>query len=135
MRRFFAALVLAALCFAGCGVAERLPPLLGPTPLFDSTFEVDQVLVNFRVERVEEFQASEFRFNGSVKNNGVDRPGARFEVVSTRNIADPNGNRASQVIAVEPYGILLTSQTQPISIVAVVPNVDNVSITGRFAHD
>ena len=135
MHRWIAALGLAALCFIGCGVADRLPPVLGPTPLTDSTFESDQVLLNFRVETVEEFQQTEFRFNGSVRNDGPDRPNARFEVVSTRNIPDPNGNRASSVIGAQPYGTLLQHQVQPISIVVVTPNTDNVSITGRFAHD
>lgn len=130
-----ALLLFVALWFVGCGVAERLPPVLGPTPLFDSTFESDQVLVNFRVERVEEFQASEFRFNGSVKNNGPDRANARFEVLTTRNIPDPNGDKAQQVVGVQTYGTLLTHQTQPISIVVVVPNVENVQVSGRFAHD
>lgn len=135
MRGFYAAIVLSGMWFIGCGVADRLPPVLGPTPLFDTTFESDQVLVNFRVERVEEFQGSEFRFNGSVKNNGPARPNARFEIISTRNIPDPNGNRAVTIIGLQHYDTLLQGQTQPISLVAVVPNVDNASITGRFAHD
>ena len=129
------AILLVALLFAGCGAAERGLPVLGPTPLFDTTQLVDQVIVNFRVERVEEFQASEFRFDGSVKNTGTDKLNARFEVVTTRNIPDPNGNRAVQIIATQNYGTLLSGQTQPISVIGVEPNVDNVSVTGRFAHD
>jgi hypothetical protein len=123
------------LVYAGCGAADRLPPVFGPTPLSETTLTTDQVLVNFRVERVEEFQATEFRFNGSVKNLGNPLVNARFEVVSTRNIPDPNGNRASNVIAIQSYGTLIMGQTQPIAVVGIVPNVDNVSITGRFAHD
>lgn len=109
--------------------------MFGPTPLLETTVTTDQALVSFRVERVEEFQATEFRFQGSVKNLGNPLVNARFEVVATRNIPDPNGNRASNVIATQPYGTLIMGQVQPIAVTGVVANVDNVSVTGRFAHD
>lgn len=135
MRRFLGSLLVAGLLFAGCGAAERLPPVFGPTPLTETTFTTDQVLVSFRVERVEEFQSTEFRFQGSVKNLGNPLPNARFEVVATRNIPDPNGNRASNVIATQLYGTLIMGQLQPVAVTGVVANVDNVAVTGRFAHD
>ena len=135
MRPWVAIMLLAGAAFAGCGTANNLPPVLGPTPLTETTEEVDQVLVTFRVERVEEFQATEFHFDGSVKNAGPDKANARFEVVQTKNIPDPNGNFQTQVIATQSYGTLLSGQTQPIAAVGIVPNVSDVTITGRFAHD
>ena len=134
MRPWVALVFTLAVVFVGCGAENQSPPILGPTPLTETTEEVDQVLVTFRVERVEEFQSTEFRFDGSVKNVGPPRAGARFEVVSTRNIPDPNGNFAEQVIATQSYDTLQTNQVQPIAVTGVVPNVSNVTITGRFAH-
>lgn len=135
MHRLVSGMILAALVVAGCGAADQLPPVLGPTPLTETTTTVDNVLVNFRVERVEQFQAAEFRFHGSVKNLGNDLPNARFEVITTRNIPDPNGNRAVVVIAAQSYGTLLMGSTGLIGVTGVVPNVENVTVTGRFAHD
>jgi hypothetical protein len=134
-RRWVALLILAGLVFIGCGAADRFPPVLPPTPLQETVENTDNVVVSFRVEVIEEFQSTEFRFNGSVRNTGDARPNARFEVLATKNIPDPNGKHTQYIIAVQPYGTLLTSQTQPISLVAVLPNVDNSTVTGRFAHD
>lgn len=135
MHRTVSGMILAALIVAGCGAADQLPPVLGPTPLTETTTKVDNVLVNFRVERLEQFQAAEFRFHGSLKNVGGDLANARFEVVTTRNIPDPNGFRAVNVIATQSYGTLLQGATALVGVTGVVPNVENVTVTGRFAHD
>jgi acyl-coenzyme A thioesterase PaaI-like protein len=128
-------LLAAVLVAAGCGAADQLPPVFGPTPLTETTTRVGNVIVNFRVERVEQFQAAEFRFHGSVKNLGDPLANARFEVVTRRNIPDPNGFRAEAVIAVQSYGTLLMGSEQLVGVTGVVPNVENVTVTGRFAHD
>jgi len=119
----------------GCGAQELSSPVLSPTPLQETTFVQDQVVVNFRVETIEGFGTKEFRFNGSLRNLGASLENARFEVYTTNNISDSNGNRRRQIVASQEYGQLLSNQVQNIAVSAVVPSVSNVSITGVFAHD
>jgi hypothetical protein len=123
------------LVFAGCGAKELTPPVFGPTPLEETSIVSDQILVAYRVERVEEMGATEFRFGGSVRNLGPPVENGRFEVWTTRNTLDPNGNRTRQIVASQSFGRLLSQQVQPIAVTAIVPSVSNVTVTGAFAHD
>ncbi|MBI4858656.1 MAG: tetratricopeptide repeat protein [Candidatus Riflebacteria bacterium] len=135
LSRFIWILITVALAFIGCGSQEFGPPVFGPTLLEETTTLEGQVVVNYRVETVEKFGTTEFTFNGSVQNLGADVRNARFEVLSTKNNPDPNGIRAQKVIASQPFGDLLAGQRSVVALTGIVPNVDNVTVKGRFARD
>jgi hypothetical protein len=133
---YFATLGLLGLLFLGCGSQPFGPTLQGPTPLKETTTQTgDQVIVNFQVNPIQQFQSTDFRFQGSVQNLGPPLPNARFVVIARQNTPNQQGTLEQDIIATQSFGLLLQGQTQVITVHGVVPNVLDVTVFGQFAHD
>jgi hypothetical protein len=135
-RAYFATVGTLALLFLGCGSQALVPQTTGPTPLKETTTQTtDQVIVNFQVNPVQQFQSTDFRFQGSVQNLGPPLQNARFVVIARQNNLNPAGFQEQEIIATQNFGLLLQGQTQVITVHGVVPNVLDVTVFGQFTHD
>lgn len=132
MPRIITACLFVALVLFGCGNETIQNPPIEPAFLRESTFLEGDVLVDFKAERVNNFQTAKFTFNGSVRNNGEDLENARFEIVTETMTTLPTGSPEIKVESTQNFEFLPSGGVQQIALSAEIPNLRRVFVTGRF---
>ena len=131
----FLCLCAAAVGLSSCQSSVLAPPGAVSIPDTEATsFIVDDVLVHFRKDRINDFQTTTLVWSGYVQNLGNRVPNARFEILSTRGSAERDGVQ-SKIESVQSFQDLLPGQQQLLHVSFTFPNTHELAISERFAHD